>query len=94
MGITRLLRQETGEDVEYASIREYFEQCNLRQLLDSITIVYEGMSRYRWDRVGVPASWIAFAQRAFKEENVALLLLLLLLLLTLSGQRRVGIVLY
>jgi hypothetical protein len=69
--ITSILREEMGEPVYLSSIVEFFEGCTLRKLRDSISCIAEGLANTPSREVLPPSKWIAFVQKAFKEENVA-----------------------
>lgn len=71
-GVIKLIQQETGAKVPYVgavqSLASFFEQCEIRDFLDSITIIYKYYENQRMQRIA--NSWHVFIIRVFKEENV------------------------
>lgn len=70
--IVKLIHQETGAEVPFIfssfSLLKFFEECEIRDLLDSITIIFQYLHVAGWVEKG--KKWHEFISRVFKEENV------------------------
>ena len=70
--IVKLIHRETGAKVPFVvsnfSLTQFIEQCEVRDLLDSITIIYQYFVGKRDSRSS--DAWHAFVTRVFKEENL------------------------
>ena len=71
--IVELIHRETGAKVPFLGnafiLTQFFEKCEIRDLLDSITIIFQ----YFFVSRGNPTKakqWHQFVSRVFKEENV------------------------
>lgn len=68
--IVKLIHQETGAKVPFVissfSLSQFFEQCDIRDLLDSITLIYQyfGMQK----KTKAAATWHLYVSRVLKEE--------------------------
>ncbi len=70
--LVQLIHKETGAKVPYSMggymLTEFFEECEVRDLLDSVTLIYKYYKqRNNQQRAD---NWVQFASRVFKEENV------------------------
>jgi len=70
--IVRLIHRETGAKVPFIvssyHVRRFFEQCDVRDLLDSITLIFQLLRDSSEGRLA--QQWHEFVARAFREENV------------------------
>jgi hypothetical protein len=71
--IKRAMERDAGIEVPYInnwgfSVSDVFKKGQLRDLLDSITIVYHQLLIAGWKSSAI--SWREFVERAFREENV------------------------
>ncbi len=71
--IKRAMEREAGIEVPYIhnwgfNVSDVFKKGNLRDVLDSITIVYQELLKSGWK--GHAAGWRGFVERALREENV------------------------
>ena len=66
------LREETGVSVYPGYIVEYFDKCDLRQFLNSITCPYLVFPKVPRQAADMSAGkWLDFVRKVFKQENIA-----------------------
>ena len=67
------IQQETGAKVPFVggsySLAKFFEECEIRDLLDSITIIFQYYHSGRVNKHKAP-QWHQFVSRVFREENL------------------------
>lgn len=70
--LVSLIHKETGAKVPFVtttySLTQFFEKCEIRDFLDSITIIYNYYAKSR--KLYIAKQWHDFVSRVFKEENV------------------------
>lgn len=71
--LIKKIHLETGAKVPFVvssySLTQFFESCDIRDLLDSITIIFQYYHSGRVNKHKAP-HWHAFVSRVFKEENL------------------------
>lgn len=71
-----IIHRETGAKVPFIynsySLPKFFEQCEIRDLLDSITIIFQHLLCIDrvWGKSSYATVWHKFVSRVFSEENV------------------------
>jgi hypothetical protein len=63
------MNSELGADTNALDIGNWFGSCTVPDLVSAVTHIYLSLGKLRWG--DLQSKWLDFAQRAFKEENIA-----------------------